>query len=218
MEKGLAMREVLYLIADELRAIASTGLRYCENGYDQERYQHILKASARLVAALENASIEEVYSKYVDNLAHLSPLLCVEAAVFREEKILLIQRRDDQLWAMPGGLAEVGESLAQAVERELWEEAGVRGRAVQLLGMYDTRLWPTKSRMQLCIAQFLLQTEDIPTLHPPHENGMSSLSEALDVGFFDENHLPALHVGFDLRVPMAFKLFRGEVQAPFFDR
>jgi hypothetical protein len=30
--------------------------------------------------------------------------------------------------------------------------------------------------------------------------------------------LPELHIGHDLRIPMAFKLFRGEIQAPFFDR
>ena len=211
------MNAALYQIADELRAIASLGLRYCENGYDRERYKQILKASASLVAALENSSVEELYTQYNDNLAHISPILCVEAAVFREGKILLIQRRDDQLWAMPGGLVEIGETLAQAVERELWEEAGVRGQVAQLLGVYDSRLWPAKTRMQLCMAQFLLQTEDDPRLHFSAEDRLSSLSETLAVGFFVEDHLPALHIGFDRRVPMAFKLFRGEVPVPYFD-
>jgi 8-oxo-dGTP pyrophosphatase MutT (NUDIX family) len=141
----------------------------------------------------------------------------VEAAVFRESKILLIQRRDDQTWAMPGGLAEIGESLAQAVERELWEEAGTRGKAIQLLGIFDSRIWRAHSRMQLCFALFLVQSEDIPSIQSTGESGLSSLSETLDIGFFDEHHLPELHVGHDLRVPMAFRLSRGEIIAPFFD-
>jgi ADP-ribose pyrophosphatase YjhB (NUDIX family) len=212
------MKSELFQIADELRAMASIGLRYTKDGYDQERYQQLLRASARLVAAIDSHSFDEVFSQYSDNLAHLSPILCVEAAVFREGKILLIQRRDDQTWAMPGGLAEIGESLARAAERELWEEAGVQGRAEQLLGIYDTRYWPARSRMQLCIAQFLLQTDDLPFLHTGLEHGASPLAESLDTGFFAEDQLPELHIGFDRRIPMAFKLWRGEIQPPFFDR
>lgn len=34
----------------------------------------------------------------------------------------------------------------------------------------------------------------------------------------DKQHLTELHTGHDLRVPYAFKLWRGEIQAPFFDR
>jgi ADP-ribose pyrophosphatase YjhB (NUDIX family) len=212
------MIDDLYQIADELRSVASSGLKFAENGYDRERYEHILKASARLVAAVENGSPKEIYDQYTGNLAHISPILCVEAAVFREGKILLIQRRDDQCWAMPGGLVEVGETLAQAAERELWEEAGARGRAVKLLAMYDSRIWPAKTRMQLCMAQFLVEAITLPETHQTTEDELSSLSESLDVGFFDEHQLPRLHIGFELRIPMAFKLLCGEIQAPFFDQ
>jgi 8-oxo-dGTP pyrophosphatase MutT (NUDIX family) len=210
------MKPDLYLLADELRAIASMGLRWTKDGYDRERYQQLLHASARLVAVIEDSPVEAIYTQYSDNLAHFSPILCVEAAVFRDDKILLIQRRDDQKWAMPGGLAEVGESPAQAAERELWEEAGVHGRAAQLLGIYDTRFWPAASRMQLCIAQFLIDSNELPGLHTASGQA-SPLAESLDVGFFAEDQLPKLHVGFERRIPMAYKLWRGEVKAPFFD-
>jgi 8-oxo-dGTP pyrophosphatase MutT (NUDIX family) len=211
------MKDELYQIADELRAIASLGIRYTESGYDRERYEHILKASARILSTLENVPFDDIYTQYTGNLAHLSAILCVEAAVFRGDKILLIQRRDDQTWAMPGGLAEVGESLSQAVERELWEEAGVRGDAIRLLGIFDSRIWRSNSRLQLCLASFLVQSEDIPALHDGNDGSLSSLSETLDLGFFDEHHLPPMHPGHDLRVPMVFKLWRGEIPAPYFD-
>lgn len=177
----------------------------------------MLQASARLVAALENGSEAAIHAQYLGNLAHLSPVLCVESAVFRDEQILLIRRSDDGTWAMPGGLLEVGESPAQGAERELWEEAGVRGKALRLLGLYDTRIWPARSRMQLVIAQFLMQAEGDPGLHGTLQDGSSSLSETIEVGFFSEDSLPELHVGFDRRVPMAFRLWRSEDGAAFFD-
>jgi 8-oxo-dGTP pyrophosphatase MutT (NUDIX family) len=212
------MRDNLYQIADELRAIASLGMRYADGGYDRERYEQILKLSARLVAAVEEGTFEDVYAQYRGSLAHLSPIFCVEAAVFRQGKILLIQRRDDRLWAQPGGLAEVGEAPAPAVERELWEEAGVRGKVSRLLGIYDSRLWPSRTRLQLYLAQFLVESDDEPFLHPVAEGENSPHAETLDVGFFAEDALPGLSHGHDLRVPMAFKLYRGEIEAPYFDR
>ena len=212
------MKEELYQVADELRAIANAGLRWTKNGYDKERYELVLKASARLIATAEKSSFDEIYTQYSGNLAHLSPVLCVEAVVLREGKILLIQRSDDQTWAMPGGLLEVGESPARGAERELWEEAGMHARAVRLLALYDSRFWPSQSRMQLCIASFLMQTDDDPKLHTGMEDTPSSLAETLDVGFFAEDHLPKMHIGHDRRVPMTFQLIREKASMPFFDQ
>jgi 8-oxo-dGTP pyrophosphatase MutT (NUDIX family) len=144
-------------------------------------------------------------------------VLCVEAALFRHDKILLIQRSDDRTWAMPGGLLEVGESPAQGAERELWEEAGLHGQAVRLLALYDSRFWPARTRIQLCMAQFLMQAEGEPCLHSGIDAALSSYAETLDVGFFAEDELPELHIGHDRRVPMAFKLSRQPEPAPYFD-
>jgi ADP-ribose pyrophosphatase YjhB (NUDIX family) len=212
----MTRRDDLYLIADELRAVASGGLRYSENGYDRERYEQVLRASARLIAALDDVPLADIYTQFTDNLAHLSPLLAVEAVVFRAGKVLLIQRHDDQLWAVPGGLVEIGESLAQAAERELWEEAGLRGKVARLLGIYDSRIWAVKTRMHLCSAQFLVLSEDEPVLHKA--TSPSPLAEALAVGFFGEEELPELSHGHQQRLALAFRLIRGEEPAPFFDR
>lgn len=212
----MTKQDELYQIADELRAVASQGLYFSEIGYDRERYEKILKASARLVAAMEDDSFEEVYQQYTGNLAHFSPLPCVEAAVFREGKILLIQRRDNGLWALPGGLNDVGESWSDAAVRELWEEAGVRGRAVKLLGLFDSRKWQSRSRLHLYTAIFLIETDDVPGA-ANGDAGKSSFAETLDVGFYAEEALPPLSPGHDVRVPVVFRLSRGEMPAPYFD-
>lgn len=210
------MTQDLYQIADELRALANAGLRWCQNGYDRERYEKTLRLSARIVSTLENRVEEDVLAEYNGNLAHLSPVLCVEAAVVRDGKILLIQRADDHTWAIPGGLLEVGESPASGAERELWEEAGVRGKAVRLLGIYDTRFWPAASRMQLCIHLFLMETDDDPMLHTGR-NDESSLAETLAVGWFSPDALPKMHVSHDRRVAEIFRMLGEGEQKTYFD-
>ncbi len=199
----------IYQVADELRAVANLGLRYAQNPYDEERYHRVLAASARLVAALERCSPGEVLDLYKDNLRHFSPNAGAEAAVLRDGKILLIRREDDGLWAMPGGLTEVGETLAETAQRELWEEAGVSGRVVKLLGLFDSRFWRSRTKTQLYHALFLVEADSgsEPAAGP----------ETTDVGFFSESALPELSPGHTLRVPLVFKLVRGEVPAPYFD-
>lgn len=214
----MSTQQELYIIADELRAIAALGLRYSDGGYDRERYEKIMKASARIVAELENRSPDEVFSQYQGNLLHVSPVQCVETVVVRDDKVLLIQRSDDGTWALPGGLAEVGETPAQAAERELWEEAGLHGRATQLLGLFDSRLWGARSRMQLTLTMFLAETDEVPALHAQSASTPASFQETLAVDFFAEDALPTLHIGHDRRVPLAFQLLRGEIPVPFFDR
>ena len=204
----MSSTEELYQIADELRTIANLGLQFADNEYHKERYTRILSLSARLIAVLEHRSPDAVLAQLQDNLSHVSPLAGAEAAVFRDDKLLLIRRRDDGYWALPGGLTEVGETLARSAERELWEEAGVRGRATQLLGIFDSRLWQMQTKAQLYGTVFRIESDDSPVPG----------SETLDAGFFGENDLPLLSPGHRLRVPLVFKLYRGEICAPYFDK
>jgi 8-oxo-dGTP diphosphatase len=61
-----------------------------------------------------------------------SPRVAVGTVVFRDGAVLLVRRAkppSEGLWAIPGGSVELGETLQQAAERELFEETGVRARA-----------------------------------------------------------------------------------------
>lgn len=199
----------LYLIADELRSIADMGLRYCEIEYDRDRYHRARSLSARIVGALENRSSDDVLREYEVGMAHVSPFVGADAAVFREGRILLIRREDNGLWAMPGGVTDIGETWAESAERELFEEAGVIGRATKLLGVFDSRLWGSRSNIQFYSGVWLVEiSEDqIPVAGP----------ETTGAGLFAEDDLPDLSPGHLSRVPVVFRLARGELPVPYFD-
>ena len=200
----MSFQDEMYLIADELRSIANTGAHYAENEYDRA-----LLLSARLVAAIEERPADDVMEEYSQNLIHATLFVGADAAVFRNGLILLIRREDNGLWAMPGGATDVGETWAQSAERELREETGVVGTATKLLGVFDSRLWSSLSKYHLYASVWLVEPHDdrTPIAGP----------ETTDAGFFPEHDLPAMDPGYERRVPMAFKLARGELPVPYFD-
>jgi ADP-ribose pyrophosphatase YjhB (NUDIX family) len=60
------------------------------------------------------------------------------AAIFDERgAVLLTRRADNGQWCLPGGRMESGESAAEACEREVLEETGLRVRVKRLVGVYS---------------------------------------------------------------------------------
>lgn len=204
----MSIEEEIYQIADELRGLSNVGLYYTQDPYDRERYNKVLTLSARLAGLASEHSAEELLACFEDTLMHLSPLVGASSIVQKDGKILLIQRTDNQLWAMPGGLVEVGEVLAEAALRELKEEAGIDGRAVELLGIFDSRLWKTQVAAHLYHFVFRVESDD---LQP--NPGL----EALEARFFPVDDLPPLAPGHRRRFPVILKLLSGEITPPYFD-
>ena len=63
------------------------------------------------------------------------PQLAVSAAIFRDDKILLVRRARSPakgFYSLPGGRVEFGESLHAALHREVQEETGLK---VEVIGL-----------------------------------------------------------------------------------
>jgi mutator protein MutT len=68
------------------------------------------------------------------------PLVGVAAVVVREGSVLLVRRGKEPLrgrWSLPGGAVERGETLHEALVRELREETGLIVRPLELLTVVD---------------------------------------------------------------------------------
>jgi 8-oxo-dGTP diphosphatase len=65
------------------------------------------------------------------------PFVAASIAVFRDGRVLVASRTRapaPELFSLPGGLVEVGETLQEAALRELMEEVGVSARIVGFAG------------------------------------------------------------------------------------
>jgi 8-oxo-dGTP diphosphatase len=69
------------------------------------------------------------------------PFLAVSAAIVRDGQILVVRRARSPamgVFSLPGGVVEVGETLVEAVAREVREETGLAIEPVGLAGFRET--------------------------------------------------------------------------------
>lgn len=171
-------------LAQRIQAITQTGLTYATSPYDVERYQELSTIAATMIAGPEPERIALAAQSFASGAGYATPKVDVRAAVLQHDRLLLVREREDGLWTLPGGWAEVGQSAAESVEREVREESGYIVKAVRLLACWDRNKHP----------------------HPPipfHAyklvfgcelmgGAASASSETSEGGFFAEEEIPAL--------------------------
>ena len=199
-----ALKQRLYLIADEMRGIASIQNYFAKVIYETERAQRIMEMAAEITALAEQKPVDDLKAVFeIEPWNRFSPAIGVEAVVLNEkQEILLIQRRDNAHWALPGGLAEIGHTFPESTLRELWEEAGLRGEVKRMLGVFDGRRWGTRTNIHLVHLVFLVECSDLSP---------SPGIECLDAAFFARDSLPEpMHGGHGLRIPVCFEALNGD--------
>jgi 8-oxo-dGTP diphosphatase len=79
------------------------------------------------------------------------PIVGVLAVVMRDDRVLVVRRANPPMsgrWGFPGGVLELGETVAQGAMRELLEETGVRAEAAGPLTVIDTIDRDTEGRVR----------------------------------------------------------------------
>lgn len=123
--------------AQQVQALAQAGLTYTAGVYDRERYLALQRIAAEMMAAGSNGETRQILDLFAQESGYPTPKIDVRGVVFRDDKILLVKERADGGWTLPGGWADVGDSPAECVVREIREESGYETRAVKLLAVYD---------------------------------------------------------------------------------
>jgi ADP-ribose pyrophosphatase YjhB (NUDIX family) len=134
------MSERVLKAVRRLRALAESGLHYGKDEFDRTRYAEMAEISQELLATLSATELDEVQRILPLRAAPATPVLDARAFVVLDGKVLLVKEATDGKWSLPGGWVEVNESLSTCVEREVWEEAGLRCRAERLLAVWNRDL------------------------------------------------------------------------------
>ena len=127
------------LWAREIQATAQTGLAFCKDPYDIERYHALRALAARILAAHTAAPADRSEALFAQEHGSATPKVDVRAAVFDpDNRILLVREvQDGGRWTMPGGWVDVNQTPAQCALREVQEESGYTARIVKLAAVWD---------------------------------------------------------------------------------
>jgi len=167
-----------------LQAISQTGLHYAKDQYDKERYRQIEQISAEILAAGSTLSVEEILKMNAVEYGYATPRVDVRGVAFRDSKVLLVKEiMDNGRWTLPGGWADVNETPAQAVVREVLEESGFETRAVKVLAVYDRDNQGHVPPAPYQIYKLFFLCEITGGAARPN-------NEASEVAFFGENEIP----------------------------
>ncbi|WP_225189856.1 NUDIX hydrolase N-terminal domain-containing protein [Bradyrhizobium sp. IC3195] len=172
--------------AKRLQAIASTGLHFSKDPYDRERFDEIATIANEMLATLGHVPIERIEALVSDFArGYATPRVDVRGAIIEDDAILLVRERSDSRWTLPGGFADVGRSVAQNIEKEMLEEAGLRFTARRL---YAVRYKGERFLFGRCpgFLQDVLLCDRVGCGEP------ASGGETSEVGFFRRNELPPL--------------------------
>jgi ADP-ribose pyrophosphatase YjhB (NUDIX family) len=164
-----------------------------------------------MAAAGDGEEVARVLEVFRLEAGYATPKVDVRGVAFRDEKLLLVRGVDDGRWTVPGGFADVGETPAEAVAKEVREESGCEARPVRLLGVRNADRRERGPWFHGYKIFFLCE------LLPGEREPLSGL-ETDAVGFFAEDDLPQLseRVG-DHGVSWLFERHRDPSLPPLFD-
>lgn len=131
------MDEKLWLNwAIELQSLAQAGLTYGKDIYDRERYERIREISAEIIAHKSEIPVETVKDLFCNETGYQTPKLDTRAAIFKDDKILLVQENNGK-WSLPGGWVDVNVSAKENAIKEVKEESGLGVTADRIIAVQD---------------------------------------------------------------------------------
>jgi ADP-ribose pyrophosphatase YjhB (NUDIX family) len=182
------MNDPLWLtIGRELRAIAQIGLTFCRDPFDRQRFERIRELAAALIAPGCGQTDAVVLDLFREDVGYATPKVDVRGAVFVDGRVLLVREVSDGRWTLPGGWADVNESAAECVIREISEESGFDARTLKLAAVHDYRRRHPPRHIDSIYKMFFICALTGGSARPSNETS--------EVAFFSREELPPLSLG-----------------------
>ena len=89
-----------------MQSIAQTGLAYCKDEFDVERYMQIRDISAEMLSETLSVEKEKLNDVFLNESGYQTPKIDTRAAIFSDGKILMVREKNGK-WALPGGWCDV---------------------------------------------------------------------------------------------------------------
>ncbi|MDR1720557.1 MAG: NUDIX hydrolase [Dysgonamonadaceae bacterium] len=125
--------------AKELQFIAQAGLTYSKDDFDRERFTRIREIAAEIISHKSGLSMERVKNLFCNEEGFQTPKLDTRAAIFKEDKILLVKEKNG-FWSLPGGWVDINQTIKTNTEKEVKEEAGLEVEADRIIALQDRNL------------------------------------------------------------------------------
>ncbi len=175
-------------LSRELQAIAQTGLTFTQDPYDRQRFERVRELAALIMADGACEDPVKVLEMFRLEAGYPTPKVDVRGAAFVEGRILMVRERGDGRWTLPGGWADVNESAAQCIIREIAEESGFESRVLKLAAVWDYSRQGHRPRHHASIYKMFFLCEITGGQPRPS-------IETTEVAFFERTALPELSGG-----------------------
>jgi ADP-ribose pyrophosphatase YjhB (NUDIX family) len=172
--------------AREIQALAQTGHHYAKDDYQRDRCTRLMEIAAAMISENSGLDFLPLAKAFLSQIGYATPKIDVRAAVFKDQKLLMVRERLDGGWTLPGGWVDVGDTPSKAAERETWEEAGFHVQALKVIGVYDAnRANPLEvfHAFKVVFQCSILDGEPRPS------------NETSEVKFFAQDEIPAAFSG-----------------------
>lgn len=167
-------------------ALAETGIVYAANEFERERCQEQREICLELIAGMTKKRLTIVNDFYMPPVQYPTPKVDVRGFVLNEKgQLLMVRESMDGLWSIPGGWTDIGFSPKEVVEKEVFEETGLKVEAQRLMAVWDRKCHPhPPAAYHIYKMVFLCKAKSFAPL--------KKAFDILDVRFFDLKDLPEL--------------------------
>lgn len=191
-------------LAIELQSLSQVGLAYSKDKYDIERFTRIREISAEMLALKSDLSLEKIKDLFCNEEGYATPKLDTRAAIFKNNKIMLVKEIDSNDWSLPGGWADVNQSVRSNIIKEVKEESGMDAEPIRLIGVLD--------RNKYNQPPFAYGVWKVFVLCDIKGGEFKENIETSEIGFFGLDELPPLSITRNTKeqIKMCFDAYKDE--------